>query len=97
MPPLVAASGNGIQTACRNTQTRSTNTQPGKPAKLACVEGHDRTVRCDCLGQHPFKTRSQVQNFAARWLCTDNHEKPSLTLGNITPKEKLTLAARLHF
>jgi putative transposase len=45
------------------------------------------------LGQYLFKSISQVQDFATRWLWTYNHERPNMALGGITPKQKLALAA----
>jgi putative transposase len=67
--------------------------QPGKPYQNAYVERYNRTVRYDWLGQYLFKSISQVQDFATRWLWTYNHERPNMALGGITPKQKLALAA----
>jgi putative transposase len=67
--------------------------QPGKPYQNAYVERYNRTVRYDWLGQYLFKSISQVQDFATRWLWTYNHERPNMALGGITPKQKLALVA----
>ena len=33
-----------------------------------------------------------AQDFATRWLWNYNHARPNMTLGGITPKQKLALA-----
>jgi putative transposase len=40
-----------------------------------------------------FDSIEQVQQTAARWLWTYNHERPNMALGGITPMQKLALAA----
>lgn len=67
--------------------------QPGKPHQNAYIERYNKTVRYDWLNQYLFKSISQVQDFATRWLWTYNHERPNMALGGITPKQKLALVA----
>ena len=40
-----------------------------------------------------FESISSFQDFAIRWLWTYNNERSSMTLGGITPQQKLELAA----
>jgi len=35
----------------------------------------------------------EIQDFATRWLWTDNHDRPRMAIGDITPIQKLALAA----
>lgn len=67
--------------------------QPGKPQQNAYIERYNRTVRYDWLSQYLFESIAEVQEFATRWLWIYNHERPSMALGGITPKQKLALAA----
>ena len=41
---------------------------------------------------HLFESIDQVQYFATDWMWTYNHERPNISLGGITPKQKLALA-----
>ncbi|MTV53489.1 integrase core domain-containing protein, partial [Pseudoduganella buxea] len=47
----------------------------------------------DWLAHHLFETLDEIQEFAANWLWTYNHDRPNMALGGITPKQKLALAA----
>lgn len=67
--------------------------QPGKPQQNAYVERYSRTVRYDWLNQYLFESIEEVQEFATRWLWTYNHERPNTSIGGITPKQKLAMAA----
>jgi len=67
--------------------------QPGQPQQNACVERYNRTVRYDRLAHHLFDSLDEIQDFATRWLWTCNHERPRMALGDITPIQKLALAA----
>lgn len=49
------------------------------------IERYNRTVRYDCLVRYLFATIAEVQEFAIRWLCTNNHQRPNMALGGITP------------
>jgi putative transposase len=62
-------------------------------AQIAYVARYNRTVRYDWLVQHLFETLQEIQEFATNWLWTYNHNRPNMTLGGITPKQKLALAA----
>jgi putative transposase len=75
--------------------------QPGKPQQNAYVERYNRTVRYDWLAHYLFDSIEEVQDYATRWLWSydrrkslwDNHERPNMAIGGITPKQKLALAA----
>jgi putative transposase len=67
--------------------------QPGKPQQNAYVERSYRTVRHESLAQYHFDDLAEVQDFATRWMWSWNHERPSMTLGAITPKQRLAMAA----
>ena len=67
--------------------------QPGQPQQNAYVERYNRTVRYDWLTHHLFDTLDEIQDFATRWLWTYNHDRPNMALGDITPRQKLGLAA----
>ena len=56
------------------------------------------TARCATrLGQYLFDSIEEVQAHATRWLWAYNHERPTMALGGITPKQKLAQAAQaLH-
>lgn len=36
---------------------------------------------------------AEVQDYATKWLWSYNHERPNMALGDITPKQKLTMTA----
>ena len=59
--------------------------QPGKPQQNTYVERYNRTVRYDWLGQYLFDSIEEVQESAARWLWSYNHERPNMALGGINP------------
>jgi putative transposase len=40
-----------------------------------------------------FSSISEAQDSATRWLWTYNHERPNMTIGGITPIQKLAMAA----
>ena len=67
--------------------------QPGKPQQNAYVERYDRMVRGDLLNQHLFRTITEVQEFATKWLWSYNNERPNMAIGVISPKQKLALVA----
>lgn len=67
--------------------------QPGKPQQNAYVERYNRTVRYDWLAQYLFESIEEVQEYATRWLWTYKIERPNMALGEITPRQKLDLAA----
>lgn len=50
-------------------------------------------MRYAWLVSNLFNDIEQVQDIATRWLWTYNHERPNMTLGGITPMQKLALAA----
>jgi transposase InsO family protein len=63
--------------------------EPGKPQQNAYIERYNRTVWQEWLGQYQFADIKEVQDTATEWLWTYNHERPSMALGGITPKQKL--------
>lgn len=65
----------------------------GKPQQNAYIERYNRTVRYNWLAQFLFESVDQVRDFATRWLWTYNNERPNMTVGGITPKQKLAMAA----
>jgi len=67
--------------------------QPGKPQQNAYVERYNRTVRYDWLNQYLFNDICEVQDYATRWLWIYNNERPNMSLGGITPEQKLALVA----
>lgn len=67
--------------------------QPGNPQQNAYIERYNRTVRYAWLASSLFNDIEQVQEIATRWLWTYNNERPSVALGDITPMQKLALAA----
>jgi putative transposase len=67
--------------------------QPGKPQQNAYIERYNRTVLYDWLGQHLFESIAHVQRFATNRLWTNNHERPNMGLGGITPMQKLAQIA----
>lgn len=67
--------------------------QPGKPQQNAYIERYNRTVRYDWLAHYLFDSLEEVQDYATRWLWTDNHERPNMAIGGMTPKQKLAMAA----
>ena len=67
--------------------------QPGKPQQNAYVERFNRTVRYDWLSHYLFESIAEVQDYATRWLWFYNYERPNMTLGGITPKQRLAMAA----
>ena len=67
--------------------------QPGKPHQNAYVERLNRTARYEWLAQYQFDHRAEVQDFAMRWMWSYNHERPNMALGDITPKQRLAMAA----
>ena len=67
--------------------------QPGNPQQNAYVERFNRTVRYNWPGHYMFESIAQVQDYGTNWIWTYNHERPNMTLGAITSKQKLALAA----
>ncbi len=50
-------------------------------------------VRYDWLAHYLFESVDEAQEFAPKWLWTDNHKRPNIALGGTTQKQKLALAA----
>lgn len=67
--------------------------QPVKPQQNADVERFIRTVHYYWLGQYAFESIEKNQREATVWLRTYNNERPNMTLGGITPMQKLAMAA----
>jgi len=45
------------------------------------------------LASFALSSFSVLQDYATRWLCTYNNERPNMGLGGITPMQKLAIAA----
>jgi transposase InsO family protein len=67
--------------------------QPGNLQQNAYIERDNRTMRYEWLAQHLFDSIHDVQAFATQWLWSYNHERPNMSIGGITPKQKLAMAA----
>ena len=67
--------------------------QPGKPTQNAYVERFNRTVRLEWLDEHLFESVDHAQQTATQWLWLYNNERPNMSIGGITPKQKLAQAA----
>jgi len=67
--------------------------QPGNPQQNAYVERYNRTVRYDWLAQYIFNSIHQEQEHPTRWLWTYKNERPNMANGDMTPIQKLALAA----
>jgi putative transposase len=63
--------------------------QPGNPQQNAYVKRYNSTIRYDWLAHYRFESIQEVQEFAARWLWSYNHERPNMALDGFTPKQKL--------
>jgi hypothetical protein len=59
--------------------------QPGMPQQNAYVERYNRTVRHEWLDLYIFETIMEVQEIATEWLWTNNHDRPNIGTGGITP------------
>jgi putative transposase len=65
----------------------------GKPRQKTYVERYNRTVRYAWLCQHLFVSIQQVQHAATYCPWTYNNERPNITPGGITPRQKLAMGA----
>ena len=59
----------------------------------AYVERYNRTVRHEWLDLDIFESIDEVQQIATNWLWSYNNERPNMGSGEITPAQKLRLAA----
>ena len=67
--------------------------QPGPPQQNAYIEHYNRTVRHEWLNQRIIETIEEAQDSATQWLWTYNNDRPNMSIGGITPVQKLKLAA----
>ena len=67
--------------------------KPGKPQKNAYVERFNRTVRYEWLSQHDWDNLDEVRLFVTQWMWKYNHERPSMALDGMTPKQRSAMAA----
>lgn len=67
--------------------------QPGNPQQNAYVERFNRTVRHEWLDQHLFQSIEYSQHTATKWLWHYNTALPNMSIGGITPYQKLAQAA----
>jgi putative transposase len=59
----------------------------------ANLERFNRTVRYEWLSQYYRLSLEEVQEFATRWMCSYDNDRPNMALGGFTPKQKLTMSA----
>ena len=57
------------------------------------IERYNRTFRHEWLNQRLFESISHAQQTATEWFWRHNNEQPNMTLGGITPIQKLELPA----
>ncbi len=69
--------------------------QPAKPQQNACVGRYNRTVRHEWLDLHIFDSIDAVQQIAPEWLRSYNNERPKMGNGDMTPAQKLRMAAQI--
>ncbi len=62
--------------------------QPGKPQQNAYIERYNRTVRYDWLG-HLFTSLDELQDYATRWQCFYNNERPNMAPNGFTPMQHI--------
>ena len=67
--------------------------QTGNPQQNAYVERFNRTVRYEWLSQYLWQDLAEVQLFATQLMYDDNHDRSHMTLGGMTPKQRLPMAA----
>jgi putative transposase len=67
--------------------------QPETPQQNAYLERYNRTVRHEWPDQHTIQSIEEAQEFATQWLWTYNSERPSMSIGGITPAQTLKMAA----
>jgi putative transposase len=67
--------------------------QPGNPQQNAYIERFNRTVRYDLLAANGFESIEDSQSKATPWLWIYNNIRPNMSLGGITPRQKIALAA----
>ena len=67
--------------------------QPGQPQQNAYVERYNRTVRHEWLDQYIIESIEETQDQAKKWLWTYNNDRPTMSIGGITPAMKLKMAA----
>jgi putative transposase len=67
--------------------------QPGQPQQNAYVARFNRTVRYEWLAPRLFASIVEGQFCSTACLWTYNHERPNMALGDITPNQRLTMAA----
>lgn len=67
--------------------------QPGHPQQNAYIERYNRTVRHERLDQYIIESIEEAKDFATQWLWTYNNDRPNMSIGSITPAQKLKLAA----
>jgi putative transposase len=59
----------------------------------AYVERYNLTVLHVWLAYYLFHSIEELQEIAARWVWTYNDDRPHMSIGGITPRKKLALAA----
>jgi len=62
-------------------------------SRFPYVEQFNRTVRYEWLSQYLWHDLDEVRDFATDWIWKYNHERPNMALGDITPMQRLAMAA----
>ena len=65
--------------------------KPGRPMQNGFIERFNRTYRTEVLDMFVFKQLKEVQEITENWVTEYNEERPHESLGNLTPKEYLTV------
>ena len=65
--------------------------KPGRPMQNGFIERFNRTYRTEVLDMFVFKRLKEVQEITESWVTEYNEERPHESLGNLTPKEYLTV------
>ena len=69
-------------------------------AKKCLYRTLQQTVGYDWLAHYLFESVDELQKFARKWLRTDDHERPNMGLGGITPEAEIGpygLASTFYF
>ena len=64
-----------------------------QPLQNAHIERYNRTVRHEWLDQYIIETIEEAQDHARQWPWTYNNDRPNMSIGGITPVQKLKMAS----
>ena len=57
------------------------------------IERYNHMVRHEWLDRHIIETIEEAQNFATQLLWTYTNDRPNMSIGGVTPAQKLKMAA----